>query len=72
MERAVALVSTHFSTAGSEEWADPEVSPECVQFVICLHSVTLPQSPPNQWISSLVVRLAYTLAAALAEIMIVV
>src|ERR1039458_342960 len=29
---------------------------------------TLPQNPPNQWMRSLVVRLAYTLAAALAEI----
>jgi hypothetical protein len=33
---------------------------------------TLPQNPPNQWIRSWVVRLAYTLAAALAEIVIVV
>src|ERR1019366_6048598 len=33
---------------------------------------TLPQSPPNQWMRSLVVRLAYTLAAALADIVAVV
>jgi hypothetical protein len=33
---------------------------------------TFPQNPPNQWIGSLAVRWAYTLAAALAEIVIVV
>jgi hypothetical protein len=39
MERTIALVSTHFSTAGTEKWAAAEVSPECVQFAISFHGV---------------------------------
>ena len=72
MERAIALVSPHFSTARPEERAGPEVSPECVQSAICFHGVTLPQHGQNQWINSVLVRFAYTRSAALGEIIIVV
>ena len=73
VERAIALIRTHFSAAWSEKSAGLEVSPECVQ-VRCLLSRCSHylKTQPNQWIRSLVVRLAYTRAAALAEIVIVV
>jgi hypothetical protein len=45
MERAIALVSTHFSTAWSEERTGPEVSPERVQFAVCLHGVHITSKP---------------------------
>jgi hypothetical protein len=72
MDRAIALVGASFPAARSEESAGPEVAPECVEVTVCSHGVTLPQDQPNQWIISLVVRLEYTRAAALAEIMSVV
>ncbi len=45
MERAIALVGTRFSTAGPEESAGSEVSPEYVQFVFFFHRVHITSRP---------------------------
>jgi hypothetical protein len=45
VERAIALISTHFSAAWSEESAGLEVAPECVQVTVCLHGVHITSKP---------------------------
>ena len=45
VERAIALVSTHFSTARPEELTGPEVSPICVEFAVCFHGVNITSRP---------------------------
>ena len=72
MKWATALVAPSISSAGSKEVTGLKMPPKWVEFGVWFHGVTLPQSPPNQWISSLPVRFAYTRAAALGETMMVV
>jgi len=45
VERAIALIRTHFPAAWSEESAGPEVAPECVQVTVCLHGVHITSKP---------------------------
>src|ERR1035437_1978635 len=45
MERAIALIRTHFSAAWSEKSAGLEVAPECVQVTVCLHGVHITSKP---------------------------
>jgi hypothetical protein len=69
---AITPVATCFSSAGPKQVTGPQVPPVRVEFRLLFHDVTLPQRPPNQWINSLAVRLAYNWAAALGETMMVV
>ena len=72
MKGATAFVSTGLAATPSEELAPTEVPAICEDFAFSFHVVTLPQGPPNQWISSFVLRFEYTRAAALGETMMVV
>jgi hypothetical protein len=45
VERAIALIRTHFSAAWPEESAGLEVAPECVQVTVCLHGVHITSKP---------------------------
>jgi hypothetical protein len=45
VERAIALIRTHFSAARSEKSAGLEVAPECVQVAVCLHGVHITSKP---------------------------
>src|ERR1035437_7019770 len=45
VERAMALIRTHFSAAWSEESAGLEVAPESIQGTVCLHGVHITSKP---------------------------
>jgi hypothetical protein len=45
VERAIALIRTHFPAAWSEESAGLEVAPECIQVPLCLHGVHITSKP---------------------------
>ena len=68
----IAPINTGVSAPWSEELAGYEMPTIWVEVAFCFHDATLPQGPPNQWISSFVVRAACTRPAALGDTMMVV